>query len=385
VETIRYSKSNPDFSNEVRTKVKEYFLENDIQQYGNRQIIIKTIFMALLYFVPYILMTAGIASEITSVLACYFIMGLGMAGLGMVTMHDANHGSFSRSKKTNKFFSKSLYLLGGFPPNWRFQHNTLHHGYTNIEGHDGDIAPVAILKFSPHQPHKAIHRYQHLYAWFFYSLMTISLITMNDFKKVIRYRKMGAPSNGRKHFSTLLTDLVLTKILYYSIFLVIPLFVLPIAWYWVVAGFVLMHFTGGIILSTIFQTAHVVPTSDYPLPDGNNEINNNWAAHQLYTTSNFSPDSKIFSWFIGGLNYQVVHHLFPQVSHVHYKNIAPIVQATAEKYGLPYYVNRNFWIAVREHAKMLKQLGRKTYEKEVAFGTPLSHRLVRNKKSLMPE
>ncbi|MBE0651514.1 MAG: acyl-CoA desaturase [Bacteroidales bacterium] len=372
METIRYSKNNLDFSQEIRTRVKEYFTENNIQQYGNRQIIVKTIFMAVLYFVPYILMTTGIVSGAIWVLLSYFIMGLGMAGLGMGTMHDANHGSFSRSKKTNKFFSMSLYLLGGFPSNWRFQHNTLHHGYTNIEGHDGDIAPVAILKFSPHQPHKAIHRYQYLYAWFFYSLMTISWITMNDFKKIIRYKKMGANLNSKKPFSALFSELILSKILYYGIFLFVPMFVLPIAWYWFVAGFILMHLTGGIILSTIFQTAHVVPTSNYPLPDENNEISNNWAVHQLYTTSNFSPNSRIFSWFIGGLNYQVIHHLFPQVSHIHYKNIAPIVQAAAEKYGLPYYVNRNFFAAVYEHTKMLKQLGRKTIEKEIEFNSSLS-------------
>lgn len=371
METIRYSKNNLDFSQEIRTRVKEYFTENNIQQYGNGQIIVKTIFMSVLYFAPYILMTAGIVSGAIWVLLSYFIMGLGMAGLGMVTMHDANHGSFSKSKKTNKFFSMSLYLLGGFPPNWRFQHNTLHHGYTNIEGHDGDIAPVAILKFSPHQPHKGIHRYQHLYAWFFYSLMTISWITMNDFKKIIRYKKMGANLSSKESFSTLFSELILSKILYYGIFLVVPMFVLPIAWYWVVAGFILMHLTGGFILSTIFQTAHVVPTSNYPLPDENNVINNNWAVHQLYTTSNFSPNSKIFSWFIGGLNYQIIHHLFPQVSHIHYRKIDPIVQAAAQKYGLPYYVNRSFFSAVYEHAKMLKQLGRKTSETGIDFNSSL--------------
>lgn len=372
MEKIRYSKNNPEFTKELRARVKEHFLENNIQQYGNHQIIIQTIFMALLYFTPFTLMVTGITSGVLSVLLSYFIMGLGMAGLGMVTMHDANHGSFSKHKKTNKFFSKTLYLLGGFPPAWRFQHNTLHHGYTNIEGHDEDIAPVGVLRFSPHQPYKRIYRYQYLYAWFFYSLMTISWITMNDFKRLIRYNKMGAPFTSGNRFSALFKDLVLSKILYYGIFLFVPMFVLPVAWYWVIAGFIFMHATGGIILSTIFQTAHVVPTSNYPLPDTKNEIDNNWAVHQLYTTSDFSPTSKIFSWFIGGLNYQVVHHLFPQISHVHYKNIAPIVKATAQKYGLPYHVNRNFLVAVLEHAKMLKQLGRETHEKNLAFNPSVS-------------
>jgi linoleoyl-CoA desaturase len=124
-----------------------------------------------------------------------------------------------------------------------------------------------------------------------------------------------------------------------------------------VIGFVAMHFTSGLILSTIFQTAHVVPSSDFPMPDENSKLKTNWAAHQLYTTSDFAPNSRLFSWFIGGLNYQVEHHLFPNISHVHYKNIAGIVQEIAEKHGLPYYVNKTFLQAVYEHYKMLKWLG----------------------------
>ena len=367
MEAIRYSKDNIEFTNELRKKVKDYFKKNNIQPYGNKQIIIKTILMSLLYFVPFVLILTGVISSAVWVLGSFMLMGLGLSGLGMVTMHDANHGSFSKHKRVNKFFSKSLYLLGGFPPNWRFQHNTLHHGYTNIEGHDEDIAPAGILRFSPHQPRKNIHRFQYLYAWFFYSLMTVSWITVKDFKRFINYNKMGYILSGEKGFAGLLADLIISKILYYVIFLIVPIIVNPVAWYWIIAGFFIMHFTAGLILSTIFQTAHVVPTSNYPLPAANNEISNNWLVHQLYTTSDFSPNSKIFSWLIGGLNYQVIHHLFPNISHIHYKKLAPIVKSTANKYGLPYYVNRNFIVAVKEHIRMLKLLGCKIYKEEIAL------------------
>ncbi|HKK42903.1 MAG TPA: fatty acid desaturase, partial [Bacteroidales bacterium] len=180
-------------------------------------------------------------------------------------------------------------------------------------------------------------------------------------KRLAGYNKMGVVLSPDKGFRSLLTVLILSKIIYYAIFLILPLILLPISWFWVVSGFILMHLTSGIILSTIFQTAHVVPTSTYPLPSNNNVMTNNWAIHQLYTTCDFSPNSKIFSWFIGGLNYQVVHHLFPNISHIHYKNLAPIVKSTAQKYGLPYHVNRNFLTAVNEHIKMLKKLGDNLY------------------------
>ncbi len=357
MKTITYSKNKIDFMTDLRNSVNQYFKTSNTEPYGNRKIYLKTIFMVLLYLAPYVLMVTGIASSVVPVLACWFFMGLGMSGLGMTTMHDANHGSFSKHRRVNKFFSNSLYLLGGFPPNWRYQHNTLHHGFTNVEGHDEDIAPPGILRLSPHRPLKKMHRYQHLYAWFLYSLMTISWIITKDFGRLRKYREDGVKLGGKRSYKKLMVDLIISKIVYYSIFLVIPLLMAPVAWYWTIAGFLLMHFTGGLLLTSIFQTAHVVPSSEYPLPDGNGELNNNWAAHQLYTTCNFAPKSRIFSWMIGGLNYQVEHHLFPNISHIHYPKISAIVQRKAQEFGLPYHVNRTFIGAVVQHIRMLKLLG----------------------------
>ena len=314
--------------------------------------------MITLYLAPFILMVSGVISSVPLVLLCWITMGLGMSGLGMGTMHDANHGSFSKNQKVNRFFGNSLYLLGGFPTNWRYQHNTLHHGFTNIEGHDEDIAPPGILRFSPHSPLKRIHRYQHIYAWFFYSLMTISWIVAKDFKRLKKYKDKGAKLGGKRKFNRLFVDVTISKIIYYSVFLLIPLLTVPVAWYWIICGFLVMHFTSGLVLSTIFQTAHVVPTSEYPIPDEDGELNNNWAVHQLYTTCNYAPGSKIFSWLIGGLNYQVEHHLFPYISHIHYRDISQIVQTKTKEFGLPYHVNKSFAKAVWQHIKMLTLLGK---------------------------
>mgnify|MGYP006285594539 CR=1 FL=1 len=354
---IRYSKNKIDFLIELRASVNNYFDKKSIEPYGNQRIILKSIVMVMLYVAPLILMVSGTITSVIAVLAGWIAMGFGMAGLGMATMHDANHGSFSKHKWMNKLFGNSLYLLGGYPPNWRYQHNTLHHGYTNVEGHDEDIAPPGILRLSPHRPLKKIHRYQHLYAWFLYSLMTISWIILKDFRRMQKYKKMGVKLSGKRTYSSMLVELIISKILYYAVFLVLPLLTVPVAWYWVVAGFLLMHFTGGLILAAIFQTAHVVPTSEYPLPDESGEMNNNWAAHQLYTTCNFAPRNRVFTWLVGGLNHQVEHHLFPNISHIHYRDLAEIVQQKAKEFGLPYHQNKSFFGAVGEHIRMLKLLG----------------------------
>jgi linoleoyl-CoA desaturase len=161
-------------------------------------------------------------------------------------------------------------------------------------------------------------------------------------------------------------------VFYYGIFLILPLFTIPVSWYWIVGGFLLMHFTSGLVLSTIFQTAHVVPTSEYPVPDEEGELSNNWTIHQLYTTCDYSPKSSIFSWLVGGLNYQVEHHLFPYISHVYYKDISKIVQAKAKEYNLPYHVNKSFAQAVWQHIKMLKMLGE--YSSSVKRAAQLSKR-----------
>lgn len=357
MKTYKFSAENNEFITELRKEVKEYFTKNKLQQYGNYRIIIKSVVMTVLYFVPYGLMVSGLVPSVSMSLLAWFLMGIGMAGLGMVTMHDANHNSFSGNKNVNRWVGKSLYLLGGFPPNWRFQHNTLHHGYTNIDGQDEDIAHVGVLRFSPHQPLKGVHKYQYLYAWLLYSLMTISWITAKDFKRFSQYKSQQAPLSD-KSYNQLFTELLLSKVVYYTLFLILPLIIIPFAWYWILAGFLLMHLTGGFILTIIFQTAHVVPSSEYPLPDGEGRMDNSWAIHQLHTTADFAPDSKILSWYIGGLNYQIEHHLFPNISHVHYKAISGLVQKAAQKHGVPYYINKSFLKALVEHGRMLKQLGR---------------------------
>lgn len=360
---IKFStKIKPEFIDELRERVKEYFEKNKISKYGNWEIVVKAILVMILYFVPYILMLTNMVESIQYIFICWILMGIGMAGVGMGIMHDANHGSFSNNQKINSFLSKSLYLLGGYPPNWRFQHNTLHHGYTNIEGHDEDIGHDGILRFSPHKPHYWFHQYQYLYAWILYGLMTLSWVTIKDFNRISKYKKMNAVLSNIKNYNQLYFELIVSKVLYYSLFLILPMVLIPIDWYWVLIFFFVMHFVGGSILTAIFQTAHVMPTSDFPLPDNNGHIENSWAVHQLQTTTDYSPKSKIFSWFIGGLNYQVEHHLFPNISHVHYKNIAPIVRETAMKYQVPYHSEHNFIQALKSHIRMLKSLGRlKTY------------------------
>ncbi|HKJ41495.1 MAG TPA: acyl-CoA desaturase [Sunxiuqinia sp.] len=357
--TIKFPNTeNQEFVIELRKKVLEYFERNGISRYGNTNMVFKTIFMFALFLVPYFLMISGVITSTAILLLLWSIMGFGAAGIGLSVMHDANHHSYSKNQKVNKILSFSLNLLGGFSRTWRYQHNTLHHHYTNIDGFDEDIDAGPILRLSPNKPLQKYHRFQHLYAWFLYGLMTVTWTFDKDFKQLFRYRKEGIVLDRKRSFNSLLTELIVSKVFYYLYILIIPMLVLPISWWMVLVLYLWMHFISGFILTVIFQTAHVMPTSEYPKPDPDGQVENNWAIHQILTTSDYAPKNRLFSWFIGGLNYQVEHHLFPAICHIHYRKISEVVKETAEKYNLPYHVQDTFLKALINHQKMLKTLGR---------------------------
>lgn len=313
--------------------------------------------MFSLTFIPLIIVNTGIVASPLVLFTLYALSGLGMAGVGMGIMHDANHGSYSKSRRLNKYMGYSMNLIGGNSTLWKIQHNVLHHTYTNIDEADEDIMAPFFLRFSPHAKRYWLHRFQHLYVWFFYGLSTLSWVTMKDFTRINQYRRRGY-FKGKNEFRNEVLNLAGWKILYYSYTLVLPLLMVPLAPWIVVLAFVVMHFVTGVSLSIVFQTAHVMPSNEFPLPDENGLIANDWTVHQLATTGNYSPGSRFFSWLIGGLNFQIEHHLLPNVCHVHYKELSRIVSETAREYGLPYHSKRTFLAAVQDHIKMLRQLGK---------------------------
>jgi len=349
-----------DFSSTLKKRVRAYFKENDISRNANADMVIKTIFMISLYFVPYILILTGVLTGPWLILLGYILMGFGMAGIGLSIMHDANHGAYSKKDRTNKYIGRIINLVGGYAPTWKIQHNVLHHTYTNIFGYDEDIAPaISILRFSPDDEHNKAHRFQYIFAWFFYGLMTFMWITTKDFTQLYRYKKMGLTKIESEKFRTLIAELIISKIFYYAYVVVLPILVLDISW-WLIAIYVfIMHYVASLILGTTFQPGHIVPETKFINPDKDDmTVENNWMIHQMETTSNYAPGSRWFSWLIGGINFQVEHHLFPNICHVHYKKLSKIVKSTAEEFNVPYNSHRTFGAALLYHTKMLKSLGR---------------------------
>lgn len=356
--TIRFNNANRSFYLAAKKRVDDYFKTNNISRYGDYRMVLKSIFMFTLYFTPFVLLLSNVFDSFWAQSIMWLLMGFGMSGIGLSIMHDANHGSYARNATLNALMCRSMNFIGGSSINWQLQHNTLHHTYTNIDEHDEDIAPPGFLRFSPNAPLKKVHKLQYIYAWFFYGLMTIMWATTKDFKQLKRYDKMGLLAIKKTTYKVELFKLILNKMFYLSYSLALPIILMNTPWYLVLAGWLIMHYLCGMILALIFQPAHVIDDTTFPLPDSSGNMEDDWATHQLKTTLDFAQKSWLFSWFVGGLNFQVEHHLFPNICHIHYKKIAPLIKQTAEEFNLPYYTKKTFVGAVAGHAKLLYALGR---------------------------
>jgi linoleoyl-CoA desaturase len=350
---VKYNnKLNADFAAETKQKVYQYFEDKGISTYANLGMVLITFCLLALYFVPLILILSNKFSEFNMLLMC-IIMGIGVAGIGFAVQHDANHGAYSSKEWVNKMLGFTLSLVGGNDYMWRIKHNVLHHTFTNIHGKDEDISVAKFLRLSPAAPYKPIHKYQPWLAWFAYSILTLGWVFYFDFPKIKRYNGYGSPNPESKHPISEIILLFVMKLLYFFTMLILPILVLDIVWWKILIGFVSMHLVAGLILTTVFQLAHVVEDAEFPVPDSEGNVESSWFVSQLLTTSNFCPSNKLLTWYVGGLNFQIEHHLFPKICSIHYPEISKIVRQTAEKYGISYHSTPSLTQALASHQHML--------------------------------
>ena len=361
--TISYNNADqPEFVKELRKRINLYFKENNISKYGNTSMIMKTIAMLGMYLIPYFLIIFNVSDNPWIILGLWIIMALGMTGIGFSIMHDANHGAYSKNQKVNKYLGYLINLVGGSAINWKIQHNVLHHTYTNVHEHDEDIDSGGLMRLSFHQKRYKLHRLQHIYAWFLYGLLTISWLIKKDFLQLNRYKQKDLIKTQGISYLKAYWRLVGAKLFYVAYMILLPLLFSSQSWWLTVIFFLVMHYISSLILSTVFQAAHVVGETTFPLPNDNGKINDNFVIHQLKTTANFAKRNRLLSWYVGGLNFQIEHHLFPNICHVHYRKLSNIVSKTAKEYNIPYHSGKSFLSALYSHGKLLKQLGKYDFD-----------------------
>lgn len=343
----------------LKTSVDAYFKENNIQKTGDWRLFLKTFILVGTAVGGYLTLMLTDISAFPAILIC-LVLGCTFAGIGFAVMHDANHGSYSPNGKLNDFVGLSANMLGISSYFWKQKHNIIHHTYTNVDGIDDDIAKSPIIRQCESQKWVPAHRVQYLYLPFIYSLSSIFWIFIMDFKKYF----------SRKIYTTDLWKMTLknhiifwaTKVYYITVFIVIPIMV----WGWAAwfVGWLITNAALGLTLSLVFQLAHVVENTEFehiPL-DETKHLETAWAEHQIKTTANFAMGNKMISWFVGGLNFQIEHHLFPKVSHVHYPVISKIVQEKCKEFNLPYNYYPTMSQALASHFRVMRQLGKKPSE-----------------------
>ncbi len=346
---------NSEFYATLKERVNAYFQKKGITPYANAFMVFKIIFFLSCFIGTYLLIFLSNPSPLVFYLL-WAALGLFTAFAGVNIGHDAIHGAISSNQKVNDVFGFVFDIVGANSHVWSITHNQIHHTYTNIQDYDEDINISPLIRLSEHQKLKSIHRYQHFYTLFMYCLTSLSWVFIKDYKRFFKNEianyKIKKPT-GIQYF-----NLFFFKTFYYAVFLVLPLVVLNYAWWQILLGFLLMHFFEGFALAIIIQLAHMIGGLDFPIPNENGEIRNAWAVHQLRTTADFARNNPLVSFFFGGLNFHIEHHLFQRICHVHHRPLSDIVKSTALEFSLPYHDISTLGSALRQHIRFLKNNGR---------------------------
>lgn len=348
---ISFNNTNPAFYKSLKEKVNGYFKQNNITQRGGSKLLLKSVLIILSALSLYTVLVFFTPGAFLSIILCA-LFGLNMAFIGFNIMHEGGHGSFSKYNWLNSISAYSLNALGGNIFFWRQRHNIEHHTYTNIEGLDHDI-DIKFMRMHEEQPWKKYHQFQHWYWVLLYGISYMAWVLFQDFEKYFRIKNDPASKklNRREHLI-----FWSTKVFYIATYLFVPIIMVGVLK--ALLGFVIAAVVCGFSISMVFQLAHVVEGTHFAEADkDSHKIEKEWAIHQINSTANFATKSRVVSWFLGGLNFQVEHHLFPGISHIHYPHINKIVKECCEDFNITYLEHRTVARAFLSHLLHLKKLG----------------------------
>jgi linoleoyl-CoA desaturase len=350
---ISFNCQNTLFFNTLKTRVDNYFTSNKICVSGGRKLFFKSAILLTSLVGLYITLVFFTPNPWIAILLCC-VLGLTFAAIGFNVMHEGGHGTFSKNKILNAFSAYSLNAMGGTIYFWKQKHNINHHTYTNIDGMDHDI-DIKFMRMHEEQEKQSYHKYQHFYWVFLYGISYMAWILYQDFEKYFT-GKMGPKDIPKKIAFNEHLIFWTTKAFYVTVYLIVPMIMVGVIP--TLLGFLIAGFVCGYSISIVFQLAHVVEGTQFPEPHPQtNKIDQEWAIHQISTTANFATKSKLVSWFVGGLNFQVEHHLFPRISHIHYPQLNEIVKQTCLDFNVNYIEHPTVFKAFASHLTHIKKLG----------------------------
>ena len=353
-----------DFIAETRREVELYLAPRRIRLRGRLQLYAKTVVAFAIWAASWatlILLRPGL------LLGLVALGGLvaGTILIGFCVQHDANHGAYFRTRRFNHLMGWTAdAMLGISSYAWRVKHNVAHHTYTNVDGYDDDVTQTPFVRLVPTQTPRPWYRLQHLYVWPLYSLMVIRWQIGADITALIRGRIANSTLRMPRGWD--LAGLVTGKALFIGWAVVAPLLFYP---WWVVAiGYVGFTMITSLVTATTFQLAHCVEEAEFASAEQLAAVKKQWAVHEVETTVDFCPRNPRLTWVLGGLNYQIEHHLFPRVAHTHYPRIAEIVRRNAVKHGIRYTAQPSLRAALGSHQRHLRTLGRMGIPVDIEMG-----------------
>jgi linoleoyl-CoA desaturase len=353
---VTFNNRNNTFFQSVKGSVDTYFKTQKLKRTGNWKLYLKAWILIPAAIALYLFLLSGHYTWLPGILAS-MLFGLALVCIAFNVMHDACHGSFSERKWVNNMMGLTMNALGSNAFIWKIKHNIIHHTYTNIDGIDDDIAKSPVLRQCTTQKWLPIHRFQFLYMFVLYALASLFWVLGSDFAKYFSRRIQHTPIKRieiKEH-----VIFWVSKLLYAFFYVLLPIYIL--GWQPWLIGFLVIHITMGLSLSVVFQLAHVVEKVNFDAADGAHKvIGSEWAIHEVRTTADFAPGNRIISWLVGGLNFQIEHHLFPQVSHIHYAALSKIVRRQCELFGLPYNCYGSTRQALYSHVRFMRKLGKFT-------------------------
>ncbi|RMG16076.1 MAG: acyl-CoA desaturase [Bacteroidetes bacterium] len=354
---FKSTKRKDEFAKQLRMEVAKYFKEKGISKYANTEMYLKTVIAALAWIGVYaLIMSDTLSDKPLLFLAAFTLLGYVNIFIAFNIGHDACHNAYSANMKVNKIMSYAMNFIGANCYLFRQMHNA-HHQYVNIHGIDVTLETHGLFRFTPDEPYKPIHKYQHIYTPILYSLAAVHWAVFKDFKWFFAEKHIGN-NKDLKHPTSEYVALFVSKFIYFGLHLFLPLLLLSAPWWLVLLGYLSTHILPGLTFALIFQVTHVYDGTHYPMPDEEGNIENNYAIHVLETTADFSRKSKIGSWLMGGINIHVIHHIMPGVCHVHYPALTEILIRVANEHGLQYKEHKTFWEALKKHIRMLKLLSK---------------------------
>ena len=356
--------SGGEFMRQTRREVEAYLARVSTRRRGKLALYVKALIAVGLIAASWALLLFGPSGKLlTPIWFAGLVLGALLAGFSV--QHDANHGASCRSARSNHLVGWTADVLLGFSSYaWRVRHNVAHHTYTNVDGHDADITQVPVVRLVPSQGPRPWYRFQHIYIWPLYGFMALRLQTFGDIAAFRRGTIGTTVLRVPRRWD--LAGFVAGKLLFVGWTVGIPLLFYP---WWVVAlSFAGISYVLSLSMALVFQLAHCVEETASPSVAELREQKVVWAVHQVESTADFCPRNPALTWFLGGLNYQIEHHLFPRVPHTHYPQIARIVRRTAAEYGVRYTVQPSLWRALRSHARHLRRMGQEGVAVDLEMG-----------------